>query len=115
MVIKVDPAFMRMVIENLLSNASKYTHKGGNIAVRLVDGLDYVTLKVVDDGVGIEGVNMSKLFKKFSRINNAMSSEVGGSGIGLYLTKQIVDLHGGNISVQSKPKKGTVFTVTIPR
>lgn len=114
-VIKVDPAFMRMVIENLLSNASKYTHKGGNIAVRLVDGLDYVTLKVVDDGVGIEGVNMSKLFKKFSRINNAMSSEVGGSGIGLYLTKQIVDLHGGNISVQSKPKKGTVFTVTIPR
>jgi two-component system phosphate regulon sensor histidine kinase PhoR len=113
--ILVDPAFMRIVTENLLSNASKYTQKGGNVTVHLADKHDHIELEVGDNGVGIEAKHMDKLFKKFSRIDNSMSTEVGGSGIGLYLTKQMIDLHNGKITVKSKPGKGTVFTVKLPK
>jgi len=113
-VAKVDVSFMRMVIENLVSNASKYTPSGGKIMVSVVNKRKAVEISVSDNGVGINPNQMHKLFKKFSRIDNSLSTEVSGSGIGLYLVKQIIELHNGNIKVKSIPNKGSVFTVKLP-
>ena len=71
-------------------------------------------LSVSDTGVGIKKSDLGKLFVKFSRIHNPLSVEAGGSGIGLYLTAEIVRLHGGNVTVDSNPGKGTTFVISLP-
>lgn len=112
----VDRNRMRMVIENLIDNASKYTPDGKRITVsihKLPLG-KYVSIKVKDEGVGIAAQDMPKLFQKFSRLDNPLSIQVGGTGIGLYWAKKIVDLHDGSIALRSKPGRGTIFTVKIP-
>lgn len=110
----LDANRIRMVLENLISNASKYTPEGGTITVaaRKIDGK--LEVVVQDSGVGIAAEDISKLFGKFSRIANPLSTKVGGSGLGLYLAKQIVQLHGGKIVVTSSPGKGSRFTVVLP-
>jgi PAS domain S-box-containing protein len=110
---KLDPRLMRMVFENLVSNASKYSFEGKTLTITLQEYKNGFSLKVSDQGVGISKENIPKLFGKFSRISNPLSSKVGGSGLGLYLTKQIVLLHGGTIDVNSDINKGTTFTVAI--
>jgi PAS domain S-box-containing protein len=113
--LRADSSYLKMVIENLLSNASKYTDRGGHITVTLENKERSIVLKVKDTGVGINAAQEAKLFRKFSRIDNPLSSEAGGSGIGLYLLKQIIDLHGGEVSVKSKEGQGTTFTVRLPK
>lgn len=110
----VDPSFFKMIIDNLLSNASKYTPDDGRLALRLSKRKDQVEIKVSDTGVGIDPEDFPKLFKKFTRIENPLSAEVGGSGIGLYLLKQLVELHSGEVNVDSVKGEGTTFTVTLP-
>ncbi len=110
-----DAQYLRMAIENLLSNASKYTHNDGSITVSLVAAPDRATISIADTGVGIDPMDYSKLFQKFSRIDNELSIQAGGSGIGLYLTKEIIELHGGSISVDSDRDTGSTFTVVIPK
>lgn len=110
-----DRQFIHMLIENLLSNASKYTPDGGRISAKLTSLTDSVELVVKDTGVGIATNDASRLFKRFSRIENELSTVRGGSGIGLYLVKRVVDLHNGKISVDSKPGKGSTFKVTLPK
>jgi two-component system phosphate regulon sensor histidine kinase PhoR len=113
--LRADSSYLKMVIENLLSNATKYTNKGGHITVTLENKEKTAILKVKDTGVGISLAQEAKLFKKFSRLDNPLSSEAGGSGIGLYLLKQIIDLHGGTVTVKSKEGEGTTFTVRLPK
>lgn len=112
--VEVDHDYMRMALTNIVSNASKYTKTGGKVMVSVSATDKEVHIGITDTGVGIAANDKEKLFKKFSRIDNELSTVVGGNGLGLYLTKQVVDLHGGNIDVQSKPGKGTTFTVTLP-
>jgi signal transduction histidine kinase len=69
---------------------------------------------VTDTGIGIELRDIDKIFNQFSRLDNAMSQQVGGTGIGLYLAKNLVELHGGAIQVESVPGKGSTFTITLP-
>ena len=71
-------------------------------------------IAVKDQGVGIEAANLEAIFDKFTRIANPLSDIVGGSGLGLYLVKRIVEIHDGSISVASTPGKGSTFTVTLP-
>ena len=111
----VDVSKMRMVIENLISNASKYTLEGGEISVSFSESNHSVQIVVKDNGVGIAAADIGKLFQRFSRINNELSTKVGGTGLGLYLAKMIVDLHHGTIIATSILGQGTVFTVKIPR
>jgi PAS domain S-box-containing protein len=112
--VNLDMTYFRMVVENLINNASKYTPEGGKIKVVIRTAINHVLLAVADTGVGIDPADTSKLFRKFSRIDNPLSATVGGSGIGLYLIKKIIDIHGGMISVKSKPGKGSVFSVKLP-
>jgi PAS domain S-box-containing protein len=111
-----DTARLRMVLENLIDNASKYTPTGGRIDVTLTATPRDYSIAVADSGVGIESEAQAKLFKKFSRIPNQLSDEVGGSGLGLYWADKIVELHGGGIEVASRqPDAGTIFTIKLPR
>lgn len=108
-----DTGYLRMAVENLISNADKYTPRGGVVTISLREKRDKVKISVQDTGVGIAGEDIEKLFTKFSRIHNELSIQAGGSGIGLYLASEIVKLHGGSISVSSKPGKGTTFTLEL--
>lgn len=112
--IQADEQYMRMAIENLISNAGKYSHDGAVITVRCEKRDNKICISVKDNGVGIGPGDIPKLFNKFSRIDNELSVKAGGSGIGLYLTRQIVELHGGSITVVSRPGQGSTFTITLP-
>lgn len=114
-IIEADQQYLRMVIENLLSNASKYTDKGGKITLALLQTAHDITIEVRDTGVGIAKNEHHMLFKKFSRIHNRMTAKTEGSGIGLYIAEQIISLHGGNVHVESEPDKGSIFRITLPK
>jgi PAS domain S-box-containing protein len=110
----IDPQLMRMVIENIIDNASKYTPEGKRIVVRVRRRSRHVIVAIEDQGVGIEVQNIQQIFQKFSRVPNSLSNKVGGTGLGLYWAKKIVDLHGGRIKVTSTPDEGSTFAVHIP-
>lgn len=107
----IDKDTLYQAILNVLSNASKYTPNKGKIEVSLLppDEKGYYHIVIRDNGVGISKENQKKLFSKFFRVE-----DVGGTGLGLALVKQIVDVHSGNIKVESAPGKGTEFTVSLP-
>ena len=112
--VMADPSLKRMALENILSNASKYTLENGTIYIHLrtKDGRAEVIVK--DNGVGIAAEDIHKLFKRFSRINNPLSTKRGGTGLGLYLSQNIVLLHKGRLLVNSKVGEGTSFTIDLP-
>jgi signal transduction histidine kinase len=110
-----DKHYMRMALENILSNASKYTPDGGKIFVYL-EKIDESKLivSVRDTGTGVSPEDQSLLFKKFSRVPNELTSLVGGSGIGLYLAKKVVDGHGGTIELISDGEQGSEVRIILP-
>lgn len=110
----VDILLMCTVIENLLDNASKYSQDGKTVAINLKQNGDQLLIEIIDHGVGISKQDQGKLFQKFSRIDNPLSVGAGGTGLGLYWAKGIVELHGGTISVISKIHRGSTFTITLP-
>jgi signal transduction histidine kinase len=114
-VCNIDKARMRMVFENLIDNANKYTFEGKRVTVTCADAPTQVIITVTDEGVGIDEKSVPKLFQKFSRIENPLSTQAGGTGLGLYWAYKIVLLHDGELEVQSIPKIGTTFTVKLPK
>lgn len=109
-----DRTKLRMVLENIISNASKYTFEGKEIEIRLKRDKSNLAISIKDNGIGISKKDLKKLFKKFSRIDNSLSVTVGGTGLGLYWAKKMIDLHRGSITVTSKLDEGSVFTVMLP-
>ncbi len=109
----VDPLHLRMVFDNLLDNAYKYSHEGKKVSIALNCSSTHVIIKVKDQGVGIDAADMHKLFQKFSRISNPLSF-VGGTGLGLYWAQKLIDLHNGSLTAVSSVGKGTTFTIKIP-
>lgn len=113
--VPVDAEYIRMALSNIVDNASKYTPEGKNIEISIKQSRHgTVEIAVRDEGVGITEKDLSKLFKKFSRIDNPLSVKVGGTGLGLYWSKEIIELHGGSITVSSKVGEGTTFTIILP-
>lgn len=110
-----DTKLIYMVLENLLDNASKYSPEGSTITVSIRQNRDWVSISVKDRGVGIAPEDREKLFQKFSRISNPLSDTVGGSGLGLYLAKKIIELHQGSLGVVSSIGQGSTFTLKIPK
>ncbi len=109
-----DSHMLGMVVENLLTNAIKYTRIKGNISITLRRTSRKVFISVADNGVGIKEEDMDKLFKEFSRIPNELSKSVSGTGIGLYLSKHLISLHGGDLTVQTEYGVGSTFTIELP-
>jgi signal transduction histidine kinase/ligand-binding sensor domain-containing protein/DNA-binding response OmpR family regulator len=110
-----DREKMETVIKNLLSNAFKFTPKEKEIAVSLLkENEDFITIKVSDTGIGISEEQLPKIFDRFYQVNSAHIRKHGGTGIGLSLTKELVELHHGSISVDSKKGEWTEFKIILP-
>ena len=111
-----DPVRIRQVVDNLLSNAVKYTPAGGKVAIRLLDDPgDEVVLVIEDTGIGIDGRELSRLFTRFFRTQDAETRAIQGVGLGLAITKSIVESHDGHIEVESVVGEGSTFRVVLPR
>ena len=114
-IVLFDPDIIERILLNLLSNAVKFNKVDGTIYVNLYTKEDEIRITVRDEGIGIPKEKLSSIFKRFEQIQTKNKIEKQGSGIGLYLVKSLVTLHGGNIKVESKVNEGSKFIVTIPK
>ncbi|WP_369047973.1 response regulator [Tenacibaculum sp. UWU-22] len=105
---------MEIVLSNLLSNAFKYTNKGGKITLKINADDEYCTIKLTDSGIGMSKDSINKIFDHYFQIEDLKSYDNMGTGIGLTFSKKIIELHHGLIEVESKPNKGSVFTIKLP-
>ncbi len=112
--ITADKERIEQVIINIISNAIKYTPDGGRIDVVARTGENELTIKVKDTGIGIPAEDVPHLFERFYRVEKSRTSETGGTGLGLAIAKEIVEAHGGQISVESKQGVGTTVTIRLP-
>ena len=114
--IQADPKLLRMVMQNLLSNAVKYTSEGGkvDISLSLDKGRENIKIQISDTGYGIPKNQQDKIFTKLFRADNVRDKDTGGTGLGLYIVKSVVENFGGKIWFESQENKGTTFFVTLP-
>lgn len=112
--IEADKGYVRMALENIINNASKYTHEKGKIRVSVSANDENARITIQDTGVGVEEKDIHHLFKKFSRIPNELTGQVSGSGVGLYLVRKIIEAHSGTISFMSKINVGSTFAIDLP-
>jgi PAS domain S-box-containing protein len=114
--VTVDPARLKQVLYNYLSNALKFTPAGGRVSVRALPvGAGEFRIEVEDDGIGIQPEDLARLFTEFEQLDHGTTKRHGGTGLGLALTKRIVEAQGGVVAVRSDPGRATVFTATFPR
>src|SRR3546814_8961633 len=118
---------MKQVLVNLLSNAVKFTPSGGRILLEAsvigtagapgapgVEGAEGVVIQVSDTGVGIAAEHLDKVMSPFGQVHEALNRETQGTGLGLPLSKALVDLHGGRLTLESTPGKGTIARIELP-
>jgi signal transduction histidine kinase len=113
-VIEGDERKIKQVVFNLLSNAVKFTPSGGHVEVTARDDPDGVRIDVSDDGGGIAPDDQQRIFDTFQQVGNAATGVHEGSGLGLGLARRFVELHGGRLTVESEPGRGSTFTVVLP-
>ena len=111
---QADPDRLGQVVANLIDNAMKYSPEGGHVAVRVRTVGGHGVIEVTDHGVGIPPDEQERIFEKFYRLDPQMTRGVGGSGLGLYISRQLVDQMGGRLSVSSRYGAGSTFSVTLP-
>jgi signal transduction histidine kinase len=114
-ILDVDQMRISQVLANLLNNAAKYTNRGGTITVRAGMHGDHVVIDVEDTGVGIPQELLPRVFDMFTQVDRSLERTQTGLGIGLTLSKRLMEMHGGTIVVRSEPGKGSTFTVRLPR
>jgi PAS domain S-box-containing protein len=113
-ILDVDQMRISQVLANLLNNAAKYTNRGGTITVRAGMHGDHVVIDVEDTGVGIPQELLPRVFDMFTQVDRSLERTQTGLGIGLTLSKRLMEMHGGTIVVRSEPGKGSTFTVRLP-
>ena len=112
--VDIDSHRIKQVLRNLLENAVAHTSRGGSITVEAGQQGSQIKVSVVDTGEGIPAKDLPNIFERFYRVDKSRARATGGSGLGLTIAKRLVEAHGGRIEVQSKPKKGSRFTFTLP-
>jgi two-component system, NtrC family, sensor kinase len=112
----VDPMRLRQILLNLLSNACKFTKQGEVklAARRVADGRDWIELAVADNGIGMTPEQQAKLFEEFSQAEASTAQRFGGTGLGLAITRKLARMMGGDVTVESTPGQGSIFTVRLP-
>lgn len=110
----VDRDKIQQVLINIIGNAIKYTPNNGKISVYLGSVYEEVYIKVIDTGIGIPKKDLPRIFERFYRVDKARTRELGGTGLGLAIAKEIIEAHGGNISVNSQFGKGTEVVINLP-
>lgn len=114
-IIKGDSLLLKHAVYNLIDNAIKYNRPGGWIKVSAIANKTDIILRVQDNGIGISAADQLHIFDRFFRVDKSRSRSQGGNGLGLAIVKQIVNNHGGNITVESVQDKGSTFQMTLPR
>lgn len=112
--VRVDADKIKMVIQNILDNAIRYTPRRGKVTVSLKYAKKEIELSVADSGIGIPKDQQERVFTKFFRGANVLRMETEGSGLGLFISKNIIEAHGGKVWFESKENKGTTFYLTLP-
>jgi signal transduction histidine kinase len=113
-IVEGDEARLRDSIDNLVTNAIKYSPPGKPILIAVRRQNDQVTVSVTDEGPGLTPEDRSKLFRKFQRLSPQPTAGESSTGLGLSVTKEIIEMHGGTIRVESEPGKGSTFTIELP-
>jgi two-component system phosphate regulon sensor histidine kinase PhoR len=113
--VMADSGRIEQVLINLLDNAIKYTPEGGAISVSASDSGETLTINVSDTGIGIPPPDQPRIFERFYRVNKSRGGDVPGTGLGLSIVKHIVQLHGGAVSVDSIPGRGSTFAFTLKK
>lgn len=112
--INADAEKLTLALENILNNAIKYTPPQGKISLSMEEKENQLTITITDSGVGVPKDQISKLFTKFFRGSNVIRLQTDGSGLGLFITKNVIEKHKGHITIQSEESKGTVVKVALP-
>ena len=112
--VRADRRLIRQLLINIINNALKFTKKG-SVSVNISDGGDNVIIKITDTGIGISEKDTILIFKDFHRVEQGLTSNFEGVGLGLTLSKRIIELHKGEIKVESLLKKGSTFTIILPK
>lgn len=102
------------MLDNIISNALKYSPEGGKISFQVKEQVDHIEVSVKDEGIGIPKESVKKIFERFYRVDKARSRKMGGTGLGLAIAKEMVEAHGGEIWVESEEGKGTTVFFTLP-
>ena len=113
-IIEADSGEIERCIVNIVSNAGKFTRAGGNIEVNIKDLDNFVKIEIIDDGIGIDKEFHKLIFNRFNQVVDKNAEVKGGSGLGLTITKKIIDIHNGDIYVESEAGKGSKFTIILP-
>ena len=113
-IIEVDENEIERCIVNIVSNAAKFTNIGGNIEVTIKDLNNHVKIEIIDDGIGIDKDHHELIFNRFNQVVDKNAEVKGGSGLGLTITKKIIELHEGEIYVESEVGKGSKFVIILP-
>jgi len=112
--VMADEVMLSQIIFNLVDNAVKYTDHSGSVVISAVGNKDHVRVSVSDNGIGIPQEDLPRIFERFYRVDKTRSRELGGTGLGLAIVKHAVQVHGGDVSVESTPGKGSTFSFTLP-
>ncbi|TJY42343.1 HAMP domain-containing protein [Cohnella pontilimi] len=108
-----DEDQLAQVWTNLIINSMKYTQPGGQISIQLTQSNHEVSVRIADNGIGIDEDDLGRIFQRFYKADKARDRSRGGSGLGLAIVKKIIDIHNGRIEVQSQPNQGTVITILL--
>jgi signal transduction histidine kinase len=112
--IHADRKKIKDILYNLLSNAIKFTPENGRVSIKVNYDSETLDIDVSDTGIGISEKDQEKLFEPFRQVNSFLTREFEGTGLGLAIVKRYVEIHGGTLSLKSKPGKGSTFSFSIP-
>ncbi len=111
----LDKGKVKQIVTNLISNAINFTPENGVIVVSISSDKEWITVQVKDNGIGVPEEEQEKIFDRFYQVDSSSTRKVGGTGIGLNIVKEYVEMHGGQVWVQSEEGKGSTFTFTLPK
>jgi two-component system sensor histidine kinase VicK len=112
--VNIDAKRIRQVLDNIIDNAVKYSNEGSSVVIELIKDGEKLQVSVADEGIGIPAENLEKVFDRMYRLEQRLSTDPGGMGLGLALCKALVEAHDGQIWVASQVDEGSTFCFTIP-
>ena len=111
----INPPLLEQAVVNLLDNAVKYSPEGTTVSLAAKEAPDEIVISVSDEGIGVSREHLPRLFERFYRVDKARSRDLGGTGLGLSIVKHVAQVHGGRVSVDSSPGRGSTFRIHLPR